>query len=81
MHCFFSPISSRTRAFAVALSAFLLLSGAACQAATTGDQAGVFTSGSVSYLFRICSTCPQPTGVLDSQSDGAFGQHARQPDG
>ena len=73
MHCFFRPISGRARAFAVVFSAFLLSSGAASQAATPGDQAGVFTSGSVRYLFRICSTCPQPTGVLDSQSDGAFG--------
>ena len=38
-----------------------------------GDRAGVFATGSVSYLFRICSTCPQPTGVLDSQSAGGRG--------
>jgi hypothetical protein len=57
----------------VAFLAFLLLPGTLARAQTPGDQAGVFASGSVSYIFRICSTCPEPTGVLESQSDGAFG--------
>ena len=51
----------------------LMVPGVAAHAATPGDQAGVFVFGSVSYLFRICSTCPEPTGGLDSGSDGAFG--------
>jgi hypothetical protein len=51
----------------------VMVPGVPAHAATPGDQAGVFVFGSVSYLFRICSTCPQPTGVLDSGNDGGFG--------
>lgn len=58
---------------ALVLTASALLTSGAAVAQTPGDQAGVFANGSVSYLFRICSTCPQPTGVLDSQSAGGFG--------
>lgn len=65
--------TSRRTGFVFALCASMLAGGQVAQAATPGDQTGVFASGSVSYLFRICSTCPQPTGVLDADSDGAFG--------
>lgn len=71
MHC--SSRLTIVGALAIFLSTFVLLPGSPARAATPGDQAGVFASGSVRYLFRICSTCPEPTGTLDSQSDGAFG--------
>ena len=51
----------------------MLVPAAGARAQTPGDQAGVFANGSVRYLFRICSTCPQPTGVLDFQSSGGLG--------
>lgn len=70
----FKLLSGRAhRALAVVSCSLPLLFGTAARA--EGEQAGVFASGSVRYLFRICSTCPEPTGVLDSGSDGRLGSN------
>lgn len=61
------------RSVQTVICAALLSPVFAANAQTPGDQAGAFASGSVRYLFRVCSTCPSPTGVLDSQSSGALG--------
>jgi hypothetical protein len=69
----FACCARRFSVFGLSIAIVLLAPNAVTRAATPGDQTGVFSSGSVTYLFRICSTCPQPTGVLDSGSSGGFG--------
>ena len=70
--CRFAPCCTRLAAL-IAFLALLSIPDTSARAQVPGDQAGVFASGSVSYIFRICSTCPEPTGLLDSGSDGGFG--------
>jgi hypothetical protein len=57
------------------LLSFFLASGSGVQAATPGDQAGVFADGGVRSLFEICNTCPTPSKVEDQQNVGRFGSN------